>query len=622
MPQASYLTILLFFTYSYGLGFTFTSFLKNSENFLERTLMRIGIGLAILPFLGIIISFFHIPIDWKIMLFLSLAYPVFYLIKNLKSLKPNPKITSTDIYIVIVFVIFAFTLFMYAKGAFSYPYLEDDDPWTHAIGIKYVSIEKTVFPTEEQAGSLQYIHPYPPSYDLLLGLLHQTSPSMNWTMKFFNALIISLSVIFVFFFVRQFTGNKNKALISAFIIAMIPAYMSHFIWAYALVVPLFFVGFYCMEKIQEDKKWLYPAMFVIASLLTIAPAHSAYFGFFTLIYFAAKTILDRKINFTLFLACALGVILSFSFWWGIMIKDLGYNEVLSNIGVDEGGVLGVGGTGDRYYTFNDFFTASAQNLINSPVGIGKVAIILLIFSLIIIFLRYKRLSTKENQWLVITLIWFFFTLYAVNAARFPIKLSAFRVWPLFAIPLSIIIAEGVNYLLMLAKGIEKILSIEKLFVIRAIIAITFVVGIFMTSGLQKYQLNTMQWGPGGGWITHDENGALKISSDLPVFISLNNFPIGTKVFSFNNPAGIIGFDKYICAWCSDIRDIQKNHSKKTGQDIYSVMKQNNYEFAILGQIDYDEYGINRTLELKQKLEDTKKFISVGNYGNTIIYKIV
>ncbi len=623
MPQASIFTIFLFFIYSYGLGFTITSFLKISENFLERNLMRIGIGLAILPFLGIMLSFFRILIDWKIILALSLIYPVIHLAKNYKSMKFQFKITTYDIFIILMFIIFLFTLFMYAKGAFSYPYFEDDDPWTHAIGIKYVSIEKTVFPSNEVSQSLQYIHPYPPSYDLLLGLLHQTSPSINWTMKFFNALIISLSIIFAFFFVKQFTGSKNKALISVFILAMVPAYLSHFIWAIALAVPLYFVGFYCLEKISEDKKWLYPSIFVIASVLTISPSHSAYFGIFAFLYVLTKTILDRKISFPLLAACAIGVILSFGFWWGIMIKEYGIVNMAQTIGYTPNkGYIGEGGSGDRLYTFNDFFTASSANMINSPIGIGQAAVIFAIISVIIIFLRYKKLLQKENQWLVISLVWLALTIYAVNASRFLIRLTPFRVWPLFAIPLSIIIAEGVNYLLMLAKEIEKLLAIDKLFILRAIIVILFIIGIFMTSGMQKFQLNTMQWGPGGGWITYAENGVPKISSDLPVFALLNKIPLGTKVFSFNNPSGIIGFDKYICAWCSDVRDIQKNHGRKNGQEIYTLMKQSNYEYAIIGQIDYDEYGINQTLDLKQKLEDTKKFIAVANYGNTVIYKIV
>ena len=91
-------------------------------------------------------------------------------------------------------VVFAFTFYIYGSGAFNYPYLEDDDPWGHAEGVKYMAIEKNAFgPGTEYTG---YINPYPPTYDTLMGILHQTNDSVYWTLKFFNALIISLSVIY------------------------------------------------------------------------------------------------------------------------------------------------------------------------------------------------------------------------------------------------------------------------------------------------------------------------------------------------------------------------------------------------------------------------------------------
>ena len=65
------ITIILFFVYSWGLGFTATKFLKNSENFLERNLMRIGIGLGIFIVLAALLNMLHIPLDWKIFLILS-----------------------------------------------------------------------------------------------------------------------------------------------------------------------------------------------------------------------------------------------------------------------------------------------------------------------------------------------------------------------------------------------------------------------------------------------------------------------------------------------------------------------------------------------------------------------
>src|SRR3989338_7717195 len=120
----SFVTILLFFVYTYCLGFTVSSFVKNSENFLERNLMRIGFGLSLLPFLGLVLSLFRIPIDWKIILALSLAYPIYYLIKNKPTLKFAFKLTKTDLSILAMLVLFFANLYIYASGAFAYSYLE------------------------------------------------------------------------------------------------------------------------------------------------------------------------------------------------------------------------------------------------------------------------------------------------------------------------------------------------------------------------------------------------------------------------------------------------------------------------------------------------------------------
>lgn len=57
----SFITILLFFIYTWGLGFALTSFVKNSQNFFERNLMRIGIGLGVIPILGVFLILFIFP---------------------------------------------------------------------------------------------------------------------------------------------------------------------------------------------------------------------------------------------------------------------------------------------------------------------------------------------------------------------------------------------------------------------------------------------------------------------------------------------------------------------------------------------------------------------------------
>ncbi len=271
----SIVTIILFFIYLWGLGFTATYFLRKPEHFWERQFLNLGIGLGILPILSILLNFLHIPLDWRIFLLLSMAFPIYRIIRSLQAkTKPNfsalLKVTKSDLALFAVLAIVLASLYMYASGAFSYPYLEDEDPWGHAVGVKYVALEKNAYDPELLEAkidpTLSYIDPYPPAYDILMGILHQTSADLNWTLKFFNALVISLGFIFFYLFAKGFTENKNKAVLATFILAVIPAYLSHFIWAHSLVITIFFPLLYALQQIKEDKKWMYIALLIVASV--------------------------------------------------------------------------------------------------------------------------------------------------------------------------------------------------------------------------------------------------------------------------------------------------------------------------------------------------------------------
>ncbi len=395
----SYLSIFLFFVYSYGLGFTATSFVKNSGNFLERNLMRIGIGLPLITLIGLALNLAGLPIDWKIILAASIAYPAYYLIRNFRKFNfsiEKLRVTKTDLGIFVMLLIFAGTLYIYLTGAFNYPYLEDDDPWAHAIGAKYVAMEKTVY-----GQYVHYLEPYPPAYDMLMGILHQTNNSVYWTLKFFNALIISLSIVFFYFFVKQFSGSRSKALFATFALASLPSFLSHFIWAIALAMPLYFVSFYAVERIAEDRKWWITAGLVMAAVLTSSPTHSTYFGLFFVLYLSAKMAVEKKILLYHILAGFGGILLSFALWWLPMILRHGIAGTIAGTGYRTAAGLSIEGTADRVYSFNDFFAAKTTNMINNPIGIG-VALFLLVF-IALAFLVYRYFEElKKNKFAVLT----------------------------------------------------------------------------------------------------------------------------------------------------------------------------------------------------------------------------
>ena len=619
----SILTIILFFIYLWGFGYSITRFFHNAENVFERNLMRIGIGLGIFPVLGALLNVVRTPLDWKIFLVLSLIIPLFDLFKRIRNKQYSSfslKLTKTNLSTLLVFIIFIITLFMYVKGSFIYPYFEDDDPWSQAAAIKYVAMEKTTFSDYHFSN---YIDPYPPAYSIILGVLHQTSPDLMWTIKFFNALIISLGIIFFYFFVKEFTNDKNKALFATFVLMAIPSYLSHFIWSHALIVTLYFPSLYALEMIKYDKKWAYIAMFPIAAILITQPTQAIKFGVIFSIYFLIKSIINKKFQLSLFLAGLYGFILSF-LWWAPMILKYGSipavlggqggMEYISQAKGTESLLSGLrqffdpaGGSATRVYSFSDFVWAQKTNMINNPIGWGLVISLLLLLGLIYIIIKYRDLLQKEHNWKLITVFWFVFTFLGVNSLTFnlPIGLFAFRFWMLLAIPVSILTAEGLWFLFSLNKQAS----------IKPVILIIIIVGILLTSFYQKYTVNTAVWSPGQGWNSFEEIQGYTWMKD--------NLPKNTLVFTACiDDSHVIAYDMFSCIWCKDVEDYRKGFLNKSIEDITPWLKSKNYEYLLLDTWCAVNYGINETNTKINDLINSKKYTPIHQTPGAIILKII
>ncbi len=595
----SFITILLFFVYTWGLGFAITSFVKNSENFFERNLMRMGIGLGVIPILGVFLNFLHIPLHWIVFLLLSIAIPIHSLLKKKDKLtkitfsKPNLlQIKKSNLYITIVFILFFILLYVMVKGAFAYPWLEDGDSWSHAVSAKYIAIKHTAYGQTKDFYISHYLAPYPPGYPIVMGLLHQTSASIYWTLKFFNALIISLGIIFFYFFVKEFTQNKSKALFSAFALTCIPCFLSHFIWSHSLIVILFFPAFYCLEMIKHDKKWAYAAAVVMGSIFVTQPTQSIKFVIILGLYFIIKSLLEKRFQKHVFFA-GLGALLLSFMWWYNNLRLLGSGvskAVVRGDVVAESGFFhkiiwiiqktfkSSGGTATRAYSFNDFFVSKPQNMINNPVGVGVVLCLLLFIALIYVIIRYKSLIKKENHWIIITLAWLVFTFLGINSMTFnlPVGLFAFRFWMLFAIPVAILASLGLKSLIKISKKI-KINS--------SIVVIIIIIGILMTSGYQRYKVNTAIW-PFQDFTSMDE---------MQSYLWLKNLPINTKVLPLCfRDFSVIGLDKMSYRWEPAIREFKDDSINKTPGQMHTFLKKWGYEYIVIDSHCIEKFGQNET----------------------------
>lgn len=613
----SIITILLFFVYLWGLGFTATYYLKKPTNFLENLFLNFGIGLGIFSILSILLNVLHIPLDWKIFLVLSLVFPAYILIKKLKDdgyhIKlPNisnidfTKFSKSTAVFIVVFLIASVSFYVYASGAFSYPYLENEDPWGHSEGIKYISIEKNAYDPEVTAypGRIDpissYVDPYPPAYDILLAMLHQTSVDLKWTMKFFNALIISLGFIFFYLFAKRFTGSRNKALFATFVLAAIPSYLSHFIWAHSLVVTLVFPTMYAFDMIRDDKRWTWVALILVGGVwVSQNISHPFKITCMILIYLIVASITYRKFLARQFGALLGGMVLSL-LWWGAMIIRHGFNGFVSYYAGGSGlessafgsGTVSAstpfvvrvflsffdpGGSSSRAYTLKDFFIAEKVNMINNPIGVGLFVSVLALIGLVYVLWKYKSsIVRKENTWIAITVFWLIFTFWGVNGITFPISVArgSFRVWMLMAIPVALLAAEG-SYFLK---------NLTRLKILRWLIVVVLLVGILFTSAHQKYELNTATWPTSSAFASPREAFEYGYWAET--------LPPNTRIFIYTpRPKIVTGLGHYSCNWCDDELNFRNRILEVGAVELHSFLKAREYEYLLINpSMDFRHYS--------------------------------
>jgi hypothetical protein len=253
-------------------------------------------------------------------------------------------------------------------------------------------------------------------------------------------------------------------------------------------------------------------------------------------------------------------------------------------------------------------------MINNPIGIGIFLSILGIVGIIFFFVRFRHLLKKENHWLVITLVWFLFTFYAVNAAQMPIKLSPFRVWMLLAIPVCILASEGAFNLMGIAKKFGNYAKYGLLIIL--------IIGIFFTSTQQKIAVNTATWPAGAFWTyVQDETGRV-FSPELEGYLWMkDNISPNANVFGFTINGPIIGMDQFICYWCEDIREFKRTGVEKSAEETHSFLQKKGYGYLIIGGNFAKKFGANKTNTKLEELVQSGLFTPVFRNQGAVIFRV-
>ncbi len=337
-----------------------------------------------------------------------------------------------------------------------------------------------------------------------------------------------------------------------------------------------------------------------------------------------------------------GIALSF-LWWGIIINKYTFSvfqEYYGGTKVQAGETLitsgsggqfsllnllksafllitNPGGSASRAYTFSDFFAAKSENMINNPIGIGIIISLLAFIAVLLILWRYReKIATPAYYWQCVALFWLIYTFWGVNGMTFPIPIAraAFRVWPLLAIAISLVTTEGIFLGLDYFKN-NKFLQKGLL--------VSIIIGIVLTSGIAKYELNTAIWPTSGGF----QSPAMAM--DYARWFS--TVPDNTPVFLYSpRDKLVIGFGGFTCLWCQDVIDFRENIVNASADELYQFLKRNNYQYLIIsGPMDlrYFErtYNVeNSSAVLTKKYGDIEKtglFIPVHREETFIALKI-
>ncbi|HPN56664.1 MAG TPA: hypothetical protein PLD92_07430 [Candidatus Omnitrophota bacterium] len=617
------LSVLFFLVCQYGFGYALTRHLK--KNSFETIVLRIGLGLAVIPGLGIVLNRLHIPLDWKIILSLALLVPLIDLVRDRKRgggyrrecTSPNWKAHLFELGVIALFLV---NVWIYCHGAFAYPWLEDDDSWTHAAGIKYIALEKNV---NVPPGEFHYINPYPPGYDLTLALCHQISPSLYWTIKFFNAFIVALSFLFFYLWTLELSKSKPLALTAMFLLTCLPSYLSHFIWAHSLVITLFFPAFICLKKSFEDEKFILPGAVCVAGIFLTQPTQSIKFVIMALLLVLAFACAYRKIPgrpiLILFLATVLSLV-----WYGPVAHNMlrGTSRLALRANEDSNYSLETktvvpklfspsSGSATRSYSLNDYLHIPEYNYVNNPTGIGVPVFFLGILGLVVhvfYLLKKPREVGAEVQFYSFTILsWLIFTFLGTNSKTFnlPVGLFAFRFWMLFAIPLSILSADALLWATQIFDTPLK----------RKIFFLAMVGLLINTTGIYKYKVNTSWWSYGVYWSSDDE---------VKAFIWMRkNLPVDTKVFKPLDNFLVIGHDMLCTPWTAEYKENLSNAMELSVDELHKRLTRLGYRYIIISPKETRVYGPQTTEDILRKLTEDTRFKTVYTQGKgTRIFKVL
>lgn len=441
------ISIIYFFLLLFSLGFSLIKICKIElkDDWFVSLNIYLGTGLCVLIFLSIVFDIIGLPLHYTLFFFMSLIFFGYSLWKY--GFRPSFSWKKEYIYEILVLISVIILFMTFYKGAFAYPYLEDDDPWGHAMAVKYIANEKTYNQDEPELIS-HYLEPYPPTYDVIMALMYQINGTIFYTLKIFNIILIALGMLFFFVFVLELFGVK-VASVATLVLVALPSYMSHFIWSHTLGLVLFFPAMFAAVQGFSNKRWMIVAIICIAAEMVAHPFVSVLFGIFYVV-FVLWNITNRERFVYSIVIGFFGFLLGLMYWVQQVIRH-GFEAVLYS---HSGGLKGhttigaVETVADLYinpvYGFKDFLIAPIYTTIDQPTGFGIFSFVLVSCGVLYLLLNWKKYITKYH---FIILVWLCIGFFGLLGPHIGFSILAHRFWAYASIPFAIIVGIFVAWLL-------------------------------------------------------------------------------------------------------------------------------------------------------------------------------
>jgi hypothetical protein len=443
----------------------------NHSTWVERTLLRCVLGIALVPIVQIAgFELLRLPIQPVTVLVVAAAGSWLLLRERRRSSRRQratagrPDIGELMVAVCTV----AVTLSCYV-GSVRYPMFEARDPWGHLLGVKYLVETGQLRQPFADWPILHYIDGYPPLYDILLAFPAFLASSLNLTAKATNALVVGLVTGVFFLLVRRLSRSHAVAMTATVLLVVLPGGLTRQIWGHSVAVLLLLAGLLCALRARAVRRWIVPGAICFAGALLAAPTQGIKAGMLLILTTGLALLISKRWAARLVVmgagAIAIAMIWFLPLLLRVELSPQGLVDSMDHPSLRRSGMrwqeetptsrqglsAAMLGSGHSETNLDDFLFVrphqfmrrwfprkALENVVPQGVGVAaSILVVLFVLSLPVRWLRHRWRVT----WREIALVWLLFALVGVFGRHLGIGFYVWRFWMLVCPFAAIVAAE-------------------------------------------------------------------------------------------------------------------------------------------------------------------------------------